>query len=540
MISKFLNIIFYKIKIEYDLFLWKKNSKNVYKKSNINDSKSILICNLSTIIATSKFEALISNLFLNNNYKVFILLNKRNKIIEKIFSSVGEINFVFLDNYSNIIDYESINKKVNYIINHHLDDFINFEFENVRIGRNVLSKVVRHFRIGEIDKNNLDHLNYLRTVLANSLTTISLFNEFLKDKKFDKALFNERGYTPSGEIFDICLKKNIDVIQWISSPTPNCFSFKRYNINNRDQHPLSISIDGWNKLTKNSNIINESKNINDYYKELYTTDGTYNYQELNKGKKIVTERNAFLNSFGINNNNKIAVIFCHILYDATFFYGTSLFNNYQEWLIETIAIAIKNKNINWIIKVHPVNVWRSKMDGKIMDQLEKIILEKYYGKLPSHIIFMPADTCINTFSLFNNIDFGITVRGTVGMELPCFNVPVITAGTGRYNNHGFSIDPISKEEYFQILKNLHNISNNSLNFNSLNAQIFSYTTLNLRAIKVNYVNLKLNNIAFFTKKKEFILDVNKEFYKYGDKNLYSVFNWINNSSELEFINYRII
>jgi hypothetical protein len=538
MIYNFFYKLFYKIKLELDLFLWKKNSKVIYKKSTINDSKSILICDLSSIIATSKFEALVSNLFLHNNYKVYILLNKRNKILEKIFTSIGEINFIYLENYSFSINYDSINKKADYIINNHLHDFINLEIDNVRIGKNVLSKVVRHFRIGQIDKNNNYHINYLRDVLINSLTTKSLFNELLKDFKFDKALFNERGYTPSGEIFDICLEKNIDVIQWISSPTPNCFSFKRYNMKNRDQHPLSISIDGWNKLTTNSNIINESKNINDYYKELYIKDGTFNYQELNKGKKIITNKNDFLKSFEINNNNKIAVIFCHILYDATFFYGTSLFDNYQNWLIETVGIAIKNKNINWIIKVHPVNVWRSKMDGKIMDQLEKIILEKHYGNLPSHIKFIPADTSINTFSLFNNIDFGITVRGTVGMELPCFNVPVITAGTGRYNNHGFTIDPKTKEEYYQLLYNLHTIPYKSLNYNSQYAKVFSYTTLNLRAIKINYVNLKMNKLAFFTKKKEFILQVNKKYYIHGDKNMYSLFCWINNTSELEFLNYN--
>ena len=538
MIFNLFNKLFYKIKLFLDLFFWKNKSKKIFKKSNINGSKSILICGLSTIIATSKFEALVSNLFLKNNYKVYLLLNKRNKIIEKIFSSIGEVHFLFLENYSSFIDYDLINTKADDIINQHIHDFINFEYDNVRIGRNVLSKVVRHFRIGQIDKNNNDHVNYLRTVLINSLTTISLFNEVLKDIKLDKALFNERGYTPSGEIFDICLEKNIDVIQWISSPTPNCFSFKRYNIQNRDQHPLSISINGWNKLITNSNIIKESKGINNYYKELYTTDGTYNYQELNKGKKIITNKNDFLNFFDIHNNNKIVVIFCHILYDATFFYGTSLFDNYQDWLIETVGIAIKNKNINWIIKVHPVNVWRSKMDGKIMDQLEKIILEKHYGKLPSHIKFMPADTTINTFSLFNNIDFGVTVRGTVGMELPCFNVPVITAGTGRYNYHGFTIDPNSREEYYELLKNLHIIPYNSFIYTSQNAQVFSYSTLNLRAIKFKHVNLKLNNITFFSKNKEFVLEVNKEFYKHGDKDLDSVICWINNSSELEFFIYN--
>ena len=538
MLYKFILKVLFKIKTEIDLYSWERNAKIFKLHTTINENKSILISNLASSTATTKFEALISNYFLKNNYNVYVLIDKKNKTIEKLFSSIGKINFIYMDDYINKIDPSLIITNVDNIIKNNLSNFIDYEKNNVRIGKNVLSKVVRYFRVGQIDIKNSIHINYTKEVLFNSLITIEKFNLILNEYRFNKALFNERGYTPSGEIFDLCINNNIDVIQWIGSPTPNCFSFKRYNKINRDQHPLSLSFEGWKNLITNSNIINESRSINSYYKELYTTDGTYNYQELNKGKRIIFEKNDFLKSFDINNNNKIVVIFCHILYDATFFYGTSLFDNYQDWLIETVAIAIKNKNINWIIKVHPVNVWRSKMDGKTMEQLEKIILEKHFGKLPSHIKFMPADTSINTYSLFNYIDFGITVRGTVGMELPCFNVPVITAGTGRYNNHGFTIDPKSKIEYYELLKNLHTIPYNSLTYTSQNAQVFSYATLNLRAIKVKYVNLKLKNIIFFSKKKEFILEVTKEFYKHGDKNLYSVFCWINNSSELEFLNYN--
>lgn len=538
MLYKFILKVLFKIKTEIDLYSWERNAKIFKLHTTINENKSILISNLASSTATTKFEALISNYFLKNNYNVYVLIDKKNKTIEKLFSSIGKINFIYMDDYINKIDPSLIITNVDNIIKNNLSNFIDYEKNNVRIGKNVLSKVVRYFRVGQIDIKNSIHINYTKEVLFNSLITIEKFNLILNEYRFNKALFNERGYTPSGEIFDLCINNNIDVIQWIGSPKPNCFSFKRYNKINRDQHPLSLSFEGWKNLITNSNIINESRSINSYYKELYTTDGTYNYQELNKGKRIIFEKNDFLKSFDINNNNKIVVIFCHILYDATFFYGTSLFDNYQDWLIETVAIAIKNKNINWIIKVHPVNVWRSKMDGKTMEQLEKIILEKHFGKLPSHIKFMHADTSINTYSLFNYIDFGITVRGTVGMELPCFNVPVITAGTGRYNNHGFTIDPKSKIEYYELLKNLHTIPYNSLTYTSQNAQVFSYATLNLRAIKVKYVNLKLKNIIFFSKKKEFILEVTKEFYKHGDKNLYSVFCWINNSSELEFLNYN--
>jgi hypothetical protein len=148
------------------------------------------------------------------------------------------------------------------------------------------------------------------------------------------------------------------------------------------------------------------------------------------------------------------VIFSHILYDATFFYGENLFPDYLSWLVETVRIAIGNPALNWIVKVHPVNLWRSQMDGVPMEQLEARALEREFGSLPPHIKIMTADTPINTYSLFGAIDYGLTVRGTIGMELPCYGVPVITAGTGRYSGRGFTIDPRNPAEYRDILSRL--------------------------------------------------------------------------------------
>jgi hypothetical protein len=68
---------------------------------------------------------------------------------------------------------------------------------------------------------------------------------------------------------------------------------------------------------------------------------------------------------------------------------------------------------------------------------------------------MRANTGINTQSLFPVVDYVLTVNGTVGMEFPCYGIPAILAGTGRYDGLGFTVDPATKAEYFAVLKRLH-------------------------------------------------------------------------------------
>ena len=84
-------------------------------------------------------------------------------------------------------------------------------------------------------------------------------------------------------------------------------------------------------------------------------------------------------------------------------------------------------------------------------------LRKRFGRLPAHVKLMDADTPINTFSLFEIADYGLTVRGTIGMELPCFGIPVVTAGTGRYSGRGFTIDPATRRHYHDLLGKLQDV-----------------------------------------------------------------------------------
>jgi hypothetical protein len=76
---------------------------------------------------------------------------------------------------------------------------------------------------------------------------------------------------------------------------------------------------------------------------------------------------------------------------------------------------------------------------------------------PEHVRFMPADTEINTRSLFPLVDCVLTVNGTVGMEFPCYGIPALVAGSGRYDGYGFTIEPSTRAAYFEKLRTLSSV-----------------------------------------------------------------------------------
>jgi hypothetical protein len=157
---------------------------------------------------------------------------------------------------------------------------------------------------------------------------------------------------------------------------------------------------------------------------------------------------------GLDPAKKTAVIFSHVAWDAAFFFGTCLFDDFEDWLYETVRfVAAECPQLNWVVKLHPFNVFKLQRENR--GEESELRLLRPLMPLPPHVRLLRADTDINTQSLFPVVDYVLTVNGTVGMEFPCYGVPAVLAGTGRYEGRGFTIDPATRAEYFDTLRNLH-------------------------------------------------------------------------------------
>ena len=444
--------------LRLDSFLWQRKLKILRRiKQDPINKDPILFCDLLVSPSSVKVEALIAAVLRMRGHQAIILLPHCYWLFRQTYkAALSDIQFVFFDDYKKKVDQRIIEIEIEALFcqGMALQDFVGLEIDGFRTGRNALSIVLRELRQGCLDDQNPDHVARLKKALVASRVASLAALAVLQDHQPAHSIFCERGYTPAGEVFDACLLQGVDVVQWFGSPRSDALMFKRYRLDNRDDHPMALSQISWQSVQQTPWSEKDTQTVLNLIAKNYQSGAWYNRQKLQEGKTIFSPE-AMRERLQIDPKRKIAVIFAHILYDATFFYGANLFADYQEWLVETVRYAIANPNLTWIIKMHPVNVWRSRIDGKAMEQLEMNALQKAFGSLPDHIKIMLADTEVNTYSLFQLIDYGLTVRGTIGMELPCFGIPVVTAGTGRYSGQGFTIDPPDREAYANSLRGLH-------------------------------------------------------------------------------------
>ena len=313
-----------------------------------------------------------------------------------------------------------------------VDDLLDFEHAGARVGKFALSTTFRSLRVGRLDFSLAETRRMLAAHLAAGMARADAATRILEQLQPDITLFMGNRYTGQGELMDVCVERGIDVLTWFDAHRSSSLMLKRYRMENRDRHHGSISDESWSLLRRmpwgqaQRDALRRELHDNYAAGDWYSRGGT----QVNKS---IVGTDAIRSRLGLDPAKKTAVIFPHIVWDATLFWGADLFSNYEDWLVETVRAACGNPRVNWIIKIHPAHVAKNAMERYRGEAAELVAIRNRVGELPTHVKVIPPDTDINTFSLFGLMDYCLTVRGTVGIEAACMKLRVdhLPNGTAR-------------------------------------------------------------------------------------------------------------
>ena len=150
---------------------------------------------------------------------------------------------------------------------------------------------------------------------------------------------------------------------------------------------------------------------------------------------------------GIIQGKPVVLVCPNCAFDAAYLMeGARHFSTMTEWLIKTTEYLIKRNDCQVIIRSHPAEAYY-----KTADTTEKIISESF-PKLPDHIKLIRPEDIISTYSIMKIVDLGLIYWSTTGMEMAIRGIPVVCGvPTVHYNRKGFTLDPKSVKEYFEMI-----------------------------------------------------------------------------------------
>jgi len=326
-----------------------------------------------------------------------------------------------------------------------LDDVKAFQFHGVAVGRLALASYLRSYHEGNFNINDASCRARLWPLLGRGVREVIAAERVLDEARPDVILVHDALYVGVGPVFESALRRGIPAVQWIGCQRDDALTLKRFDAETSREHPVSLSKATWAAVQDQPWTAREEEELLTDFRERYEIGRWQTYYNRAYGRLKAAED--VRRELHLDPGKKTAVVFAHIIWDSTLFWGSDLFSDYETWLVETVRAAIANPAVNWVIKFHPQNVWKLRRDGLAPTPMEETVLAQRFGTLPPHIRLLKADADVSTFSLFDVTDYGLTVRGTIGIEMAAYGIPVLTAGTGRFSARGFTIDSATREEF---------------------------------------------------------------------------------------------
>lgn len=419
---------------------------------NSSSGKTVLVLSLNASVYQTKIESMLAVGLMKRGWQVVVLVSTISNWAQRYFRSFGLREFACWEKFQlerGVVEECQIEAM------EFLSTTVGFQavkqwaYRGVWIGPQLLATVSRLCKTAAPLLPQARLKSEILKILPATLQTVRRAEIVVERLKPSMMYVNEPNYAINGAIVDVAIRNGVDVIHYSQPSRDDALIFKRLTPKNRRIHPSSLSTETFARVCSMPWAEQNERRLSEEFRNRY--GGKWFLQRRNQPGVQHRGRNEVFQELGLDTRRKVAVVYCPVLWDANLFYGEDLFEDFGDWFVQTVRTACANVSVQWLIKLHPANQWKRAYENSRGELSEISLIRQCIGNLPNHVQVLYPDCHMSTFSLFQAADYGVTVRGTVGMELPCFGTTVLTAGTGRYSGLGFTLDSTTKEEYLRRL-----------------------------------------------------------------------------------------
>jgi hypothetical protein len=316
------------------------------------------------------------------------------------------------------------------------DDILNLKYKGIQIGDLVYDEYLARYKLPTIDLNSKQFSEFIKIVEKFLL----FWEQYLKQNKV-KAVVTSHSVYLMGLLNRLAIIHNIP--SYVATPSITSKLTKKKFIRWSDQNLYPYQFRKFNTRQQKKLIKLSKENLN----SRLAGNIDYRYKMSNPINPVFDGKTVIKKNNHKNKNYQKILIVSHCLSDAPHVYGKTIFPDFHEWLNFLGRISLKKqfKNYLWYIKPHPAFYKKERF---------------YYNSLvKKYKNFQLIQENITHNFIINelNIDYVLTVFGSVAHEYPLFDIPVISAGNNPHSGYKFSINPKNKYDYEKYLLNLNKI-----------------------------------------------------------------------------------
>lgn len=369
------------------------------------------------------------------------IINEKNKKLKKLMcldcfnhgfsslSKIGKVNVIEPSKkggyYSNKIDISLYN----------ISELQDIVIESIPFGEQAMAGALRYFCIGNLE-NTSEHYEVLKLFFQSALDYADYLHELLERKCFSRIVCHHGVYIPHGITVAIAKKFKIPVTVWNLSYRKGTFMLSEGDT----YHRTMLTNQEWQniKFTKK-----EENEIINYLKT--RVSGSNDWLSFQKRDNFIKD----ISHLYKKKYDGTITLLTNVIWDAQLHFRENIFKNMMEWIFETIEWAQKNQNYLILIRVHPAE------NRGVLPSRQCVIpeIKKKYNNIPENIVLLDSEHKISSYDCSTFTDITVIYGTKMGVEISSIGKPVIVVGDAWVRNKGFTYDPKSKNEYFDLLKN---------------------------------------------------------------------------------------
>lgn len=322
------------------------------------------------------------------------------------------------------------------------DQWTTYHEDNFPLGLWAKDILVNNYVVG--DYHLIPDYNPLGLIHVRNLMVLKkVYEKILDDIKPDRVITNDSYYGMWATLQELCKKRGIPFYStWMGGrPGTWCYAYNDAAMNLNFSKPWrsfsnipfsesqKIKVESWlNSRSSGKEMILDTASV-----------GKHNTDSFNIAK--------------IDPSKPTALLAANVIWDLAALNKQIIFDDMIDWIAQTINWFSEHPEFQLIVKPHP-----AEMNPSIPTTKERVevALSTRGIDIPSNVYLLSPKVAHTVYDFFPFVKVGIVHTTTVGIEMVASGLSVITTGKSPYRGFGFTLDPSTKEEYFNLLSQVLN------------------------------------------------------------------------------------
>lgn len=320
-----------------------------------------------------------------------------------------------------------------------LSEYRNLVFEGMPIGRWASDVIRNNYMVGD-DSLVPDLPGQVRHFFFNILLMIEGCRQALQDIRPDVIVSNDSYYYQWAILEELARQQKIPFYShWQGGRRMGwCYAF--------NEPAMELNLRRYWSSFKEISLLPFEERIVDDFLKARPTGGT---MTLNTADPTKNSDSQTIEQ--IDFSKPTVLLAANVIWDLAALNREVQFKDMIDWACQTIEFFREQPDWQLIIKPHPGEL------NKNLPATRQLLAEeitKRIPQLPPNVVVCSPLTQLSVYDLIPHVRFGLIFTSTVGLEMACRGMAVVTGGVSVYHNMGFTFDPPTVHDYFETLRTL--------------------------------------------------------------------------------------